>query len=251
MNPTRSKPLCWSILLLSIASMVGLPLLGCGALFQKTVEVAKDKTASLVEDKAKAYGLDLKEKYGIDPVTDTPQVQVLKIIKTEAQAGHGELAALLADVEKTKTLGDAIQLVVTYQKWVSDKEKQGLVKQEAVEAANRIATGLGGLLSFSSLAGLVAALRGKKYKDAALLIMEKVEEARIKNRPADSIVEEIGKTNGPRKTTAALVEELAIKHFPNSTEMQRAQYLAGELAKQIAAGQIPVHPTIPSPLPSI
>lgn len=191
---------------------------GCGLLQAKTTEVVAEK----VEERAVALGLKLKQDYDIDVSRDPPQVQVLKIIKVEAARGNGQLASLLADVSKVKTLGEALSVVAAHHQLLLDKVKRGEASQEAVEAAQRAAQGLGGLAGLTSLAGILAWLRGKGFKEAATFLAEKIESAGAAGMPASEIKEMARAPLPGEERAAATVAALVKARFPTPTKKPAA-----------------------------
>lgn len=207
----------------------------CTALGTKATEYVKEKAADVSEAKAVKIGIDLKKDYDIDISKDTPQASIMKIVKKEIQAGNTDLASLLTDVEKVTTLSEALQVVITHHTILTDKAKRGEVQQGAVDSAQKASTALGSLAALFGLTSVAGFLRGNGFKNAALLVMKHVEEARVKDQTPDDIVEKLKETNGTDKKAAMTIANLARDHFPESTDMKKAQYQAAAMAKKIAA----------------
>jgi hypothetical protein len=229
-----------SIVLLALMPLLYLSALStvsttsCTGLGTRATEYVKEKTADISEAKAVKIGIDLKKDYDIDISKDTPQASIMKIVKKEIQAGNGDLAMLLSDVEKVTTLSEALQVVVTHHQILTDKAKRGEVQKEAVDAAQKTSTALASLAGLFGLTSVAGFLRGNGFKNAALLVMKHVEDARIKDRSADDIVDKLKEVNGTDKKAAMTIANLARDHFPESTDMKKAQYQAAALAKKVA-----------------
>lgn len=178
------------------------------------IEKSKEVAGAAAESKAVALGTDLKDKYGIDLAKDSPQQQVLKIIKVEAKSGNGELAALLADSSKVTTIGEALAVVMAHKDLIEKKVASGELKEEATTAAKNTLNGVGALALLNGLVAIIGFLKNKSSQDALHYVAEKIEVAKGKGEAVTDLRDRLKTPLPGEEAAAATLAKLVKEKFP-------------------------------------